>query len=242
MSNQIEIKIEAKKLTPEKFLEAVEAFFALIQGVAKNTTKNPVNWTVKVDTGSEIVRAFVENPSVESTQAIDNICGGMRSLRSGIKIVPHGFTQNEVRATRKLVSIIDGADVQSVSMKNGSIAEDLPQNIISIADAILTRESHIAFGSVEGRIVNLSVRHAFCCTIYEPLYRRDITCNIQKSEAQKEVFKAMEKKSKVIAGGLIHYAKEGYPVNIAADTIEIFPDESTLPSLKEIQAIYQLYK
>jgi hypothetical protein len=242
MSNQIEIKIEAKKLTPEKFLEAVESFFGLIQGVAKNIAQKPVNWTVEVDKGSAVVRARVENPSVESEQSIVAVCSGMRSLRSGVKIIPHGFTQNEVRASKKLVSVIDGTDVQSVSMKNGSLSEDLPVIIIVIADAILFGQSHIAFGSIEGKIVNLSVRHAFCCTIYEPLYRRDITCNIQKPEAQKEVFKAMEKKSKVIAGGLIHYAKEGYPMNIAADTIEIFPDESTLPSLKEIQAIYQLYK
>jgi hypothetical protein len=242
MSDQIEIKIEAKKLTPERFLEAVESFFALIQGVAKNVSTKSVNWIVEVDKGSAVVRARVENPSVESGESIDAVCSGVRSLRSGVKLIPRWFTPDEVRASKKLASLIDGTDVQSVTIKNGSIPEDVPQTIVLTADAILFGESHIAFGSIEGKIVSLSVRHAFCCTIYEPIHRREITCYLPTPELQEEAMNSIKNRARVLAGGLIHYAKEGYPVNISADTIQAFPDESKLPSVREVQEIYKLYK
>src|ERR1700733_1488607 len=107
MSDHIEIKIEGKKLTPERFLEAVQSFFALIQGVTKNVAKNPVNWTVEVEKGSTVVRARVENPTPESDQSIVAICPAVNSLRTGIKTIPYGFTKDEVRAAKKLATLND---------------------------------------------------------------------------------------------------------------------------------------
>jgi hypothetical protein len=45
-----------------------------------------------------------------------------------------------------------------------------------------------------------------------------------------------------LAGGLIHYAKEGHPVSITVDSIRLFPPDSELPNVEEIQEIYKLYK
>ena len=45
-----------------------------------------------------------------------------------------------------------------------------------------------------------------------------------------------------MAKGLIHYAKEGHAVNITVDDIRIFPPDSDLPTLEDVQAIYKLYK
>ena len=172
MNDQIEIKIEGKKLTPEKFIEAAKSFFDLIEGVAKNVASKPVNWAVELDKGSAIIRARVQNPSNESGQAIDAICRGVRSLRSGIKTIPHGFTKEEISASRKLTAIIDGEGVKSVSIKNGSAPEDFLQTIIATADAILSGETYTAFGSIEGTLDSLSIRHGFSCSVYEPRLKR----------------------------------------------------------------------
>jgi hypothetical protein len=237
MNDKIEIKIEAKKLTPEKFIEAVKAFFALIEGVANNVAQKPVNWAVEVDKGSAIVRGRVVNPSVESGQSIDAVCRGVRSLRSGIKTIPHGFTKKEVMASKNLAVLIDGNNVQSISIKNGNAPEDLPQTIIATAEAILSGENHTAFGSVEGKIDSLSDRHGFSCSVYEPFLRREITCYFPKPEIEQEAIKGFRKR--VLAGGLIRYAKEGYPTSIVVDTIRIFPDESELPTIEEVQALFK---
>ncbi|MGH7976828.1 MAG: hypothetical protein ACREC8_09205 [Limisphaerales bacterium] len=183
---------------------------------------------------------MVQNPSVESNESIIAVCRGVRSLRSGIKTIPHGFTRNEVRVSRNLAALIDGGHVQTISIKNGSDAEDLPQTIIPIADSILSGETHIAFGSVEGKIDSLSDKHGFSCSVFEPLMRREITCYFEKQEVIEDAIKGFGKR--VLAGGLIRYAKEGHPTSIVVDTIRIFPEESELPTVEEVQAVYKLYK
>jgi hypothetical protein len=237
MSNQIEIKIDGKKLTPEKFLEAAKSFFDLIGGVAKNVAAKPVNWAVESDKGSTIIRTRIQNPSDESRQVIHAICRGVRSLRSGNKTIPHGFTKNEIVASRRLTAIIDGDGVKSVSIKNGSAPEDLLETIIATADSILSGETSTAFGSIEGTLDSLSMRHGFSCSVYEPRLQREIICYFQKTEVEQEAYRGFGKR--VLAGGLIRYAKEGYPTSISVDTIRIFPDESELPTIEEVQALFR---
>jgi hypothetical protein len=237
MSDQIEIKIDGKKLTPEKFIEAAKSFFDLIEGVAKNVTSEPIKWGVELDKGSAIIRAVVKNPSRASSLATDVICKGVRSLRSGVRTLPPGFTKTEVVATRRLAAIIDGGDVKSVSIKNGSAPEDLPQSVIVTADAILSGEATTAFGSIEGIVDSMSVKHGFICSIQDSAYRREITCYFSKDEVAKEARRGFEKR--VMASGLIRYAREGHPTSIVVDAIRIFPEESELPTIEEVQALFK---
>ena len=237
MSNQIEIKIDGKKLTPDKFMEAAKSFFELIEGVAKNVTTTPIKWGVQLDKGSAIIRAVVQNPSEASSRATDAICKGVRSLRSGIRTIPPGFSKAEVTAARRLAAIIDGGDVQSISIKNGSAPEDLMQTVVTTADAILMGEATTAFGSIEGIIDSMSVKHGFCCSIQDVTYRREITCYFLKDEVAQEAKKGFEKR--VLASGLIRYAREGHPTSISVNTIRIFPEESELPTIEEVQALFK---
>lgn len=236
MSNQIEIRIEGK-LTPEKFIEAVQSFFVLIEGVAKNVVNSPVNWLVEVDKGSKIVRALVDNPSLESGKAVDAICRGVRSLRSGNRIIPYGFTKREVLASKNLAALNDGDCVQSIFIQNGGEAEGVPLAIVETAEAILSGEAYTAFGSIEGKIDSLSDKQGFICSITDPIYHREITCYFQKDEVAEEAYRGFRKR--VLAGGMIRYAKEGHPTSIVVDTIRIFPEESELPTIEEVQAIFK---
>ncbi len=242
MSDRIEIKITGRKLTPEKFIEAVESFFDLIRGVAKNVAANPVSWVVEVEKGSAIVRGRVENATPEAEESIDLVVRGVHALKHGTKTIPHGFTKEEVRAVRKLAHLKNGNEIESAFIHNGGMPEDLSDTIIATADAILAGESHVAFGSVEGTIGSMSAKQAFCCMIDEPIYRREITCYLLKEELQEQAIEGFRRRAIVLVSGLIHYAREGYPVSISADTVRIFPSESELPSIEEIQAIYQQYK
>lgn len=241
MSNQIEIKIEGRKLTPEKFLKAAQAFFDLIQGVAKNVVSIPVSWIAEVDKGSNVIRGRIENPTAESQKAIDLICRGVHALRTGVKAIPPGFTRQEVGACKILAELTDESDIRSISIsiRNGGASEELSKSAVSAADAILSGENYTAFGSIEGRIDSLSDRRGFSCSVYEPHLQREITCYFQKNEVQEEAIKGFRKR--VLAGGLIRYAKEGHPTSIVVDTIRIFPEESELPTVEEVQAIFKEY-
>jgi hypothetical protein len=237
MSNQLEIKIDGKKLTPERFLEAAKSFFALVEGVASNLVTKPVNWIVEVDKGSTIFRMRPDNPTDESDRAVHAICKGVRSMRSGVKTIPYGFTKKEVQASRNLAALIDGTDVKSIAIKNGSAPEDFMQTVVTTADAILTGEATTAFGSIEGIIDSMSVKHGFCCSITDSAYKREITCYFPKDEAANEAKKGFEKR--VMASGLIRYAREGHPTSISVNSIRIFPEESELPTIEEVQALFK---
>ncbi len=237
MSNQIEVKIDGKKLTPEKFIEAAKSFFDLIEGVSKNITNEPIKWGVQLDKGSAIIRAIDLNPTEASRRTTAAICKGVRSLRSGIRTIPPGFSKTEVSAARRLAAIIDGGDVKTVSIKNGGAPEDFIQSVVSTADAILSGEATTAFGSVEGIIDSMSVKHGFCCSIQDATYKREITCYFQKDDVAKEAKKGFEKR--VMASGLIRYAREGHPTSISVNSIRIFPEESELPTIEEIQALFK---
>jgi hypothetical protein len=229
----------AKKLTPDKFLAGARDFFALVEGVAKNVTSAAISWKVGVDRGSDVVRMYVENPSAESEKVLDTVSQGVRALRNRARTIP-GFGMNELWAARRLAKIADGEFVQFVSIQNGSAPEELEKNVVETADAILAGESQIAFGGIEGEIVSLSSRHGFICVIYDPIQRREVTCYLQTKEAQQDALNGYTKR--VLASGLIHYAKEGHAVSVTVDSITVFPSDDDLPTIEDVQAVYELYK
>jgi hypothetical protein len=237
VSDQIEIKISATDLTPESFLKAAESFLDIVRGVGHNVSEVPIDWRVEVAEGSAILRARVGNPSPETSRSVEAIYRGMRSLKPGAKSVPFGFTQKEIRSAKALATLIDGNKVQSISFKNGGDFEDFPKGVMSVADSLLSGETHSAFGSVEGKIDSLSDKQAFSCSVFDPIFNREITCYFQKPDVQEEAVKGFRKR--VLASGLVRYAKEGYPTSIVVDAIRIFPDESELPSIEEIRALFK---
>lgn len=236
MGDQIEIKIDGEKLRPEKFLEAAKSFFDLIQGVAKNVSEKAIDWTIAVDKGSAILRATVENPTPKSKEAIQVICRGIRSLRSGIRAIPNGFTRDEIRAAKNLAALVDSRDIRSIFLKDGDLPEEISPNVLEVADSILSGETHQAFGSLEGKIDSLSDKHGFSCSIYVPQLGREVVCYFSKDDIQEEAIKGFRKR--VLVGGLIRYAKEGHPTSVVVDTVRIFPEESELPTIEEVQSLF----
>jgi hypothetical protein len=240
MSSQIELKIDGRRLTPEKFLSGASEFIALVQGVTKNVTTTQIEWVVELDKGSAIVRMRAENPSQESEKSVDAICQGVRALRNGVKTIPFGFKRENITSAKIIAALNDGQEIQNVFIQDGGSPEPVPHGIVQTADAILEGHAHAAFGSIEGRIVSLSAKHGYVCVIDDPVRRREVTCYLQSPQAQKQAIEGYTKR--VMAKGLIHYAKEGYAVNITVDDIRIFPPDSDLPTLKDVQEIYKLYK
>src|ERR1043166_3243964 len=231
MSNSIEIKIDGTRLTPEKFLSAVTEFLALVQGVAKNVAPEPIAWVVAVEHGSTVVRMIPEHPTTHSKQAIDVVCQGIRALRNGVRTMPYGFKRENVASARIIAAIVDGTEVREVTIRNGSAPENVPRSIVKVAEMILDGQNHIAFGSIEGKVVSLSAKHGYVCVIDDPTELREITCYLQTKEAQQKAVEGYTKR--VMASGLIHYAKEGHPVSITVDEIRIFPPDSELPTLSD---------
>ncbi len=132
------------------------------------------------------------------------------------------------------------ASIVVPTFHDGATPEAMPNTIVEVADAILEGQPRTAFGSVEGDIVSLSAKHGYICVIDDPIQHREITCYLQSDVAQKKAIEGYTKR--VLAKGLLHYAKEGHAISITVDDIRIFPPDSEVPTIEEIQAIYRSYK
>jgi hypothetical protein len=234
MSNQIEIKIEGRKLTAEKFRSAVGAFFDLIENVSAELGKPKMEWLVEVDHGSAIIRAHAEFGD-EITAAIGK---GIESLQSGSREYPQFFNHEAISAARDLGRLIDveGEYVSSVYLRNGSAPVEITSQISATADDLLGSK-HEEMGSVEGKIEIISDRKGFKCSIFDPLYDRSIVCHFDNTEVEDKAYRAFKKRA--LARGIVRYDRKGIPVNIAVDDIRVFAEESQLPSVEQAQAAYQ---
>jgi hypothetical protein len=157
----------------------------------------------------------------------------------GNRAIPACFTNEEIKAAKRLADLIDGETIQAISIKNGSEPELLSEKTSESADAILTGEIYQAFGSIEGKVDSLSDKASLICSITDPIYGREITCYFTNNEASEEAVKGFRKR--VLAAGLIRYGKDGRPTSISVHKVEIFPDESDLPTVEQIQEIYSQY-
>ena len=243
MSDTIEIKIDAPKLTPDKFQKAVNEFFALLKGVTKNVTgeSKPEDWIIAVRASSQVVSARTESQS--KALVPDAMERGILSLMAGVQTIPPHFTKDDVISARNLAALVDddGKIVRSITIQNGGAPIILSSEIVKTADAILAGEKQIAFGSVEGLIESLHRKEGqpITSTIKDPIHGRSINCTFTAPECEDSAFEAFKKASRVLFSGLIHYNKEGEPVRIDVNFVRIFPPENELPTLEEIHAFWK---
>jgi hypothetical protein len=235
MTNQIEIKIEGRKLTADKFRSAVSAFFDLLESVSKEVCagREKVEWLVEVDHGSAIIRARADSGQ-KITEAVQN---GLVLLQAGKREYPIFFNHDAVSAARDLGKLADadGEYISSVFVKNGSAPIEITSQTSATADDLLGSK-HEAIGSVEGKIEIISDRKGFKCSILDPLYERSVICYFDNPEIEEKAYRAFKKRA--LARGLVRYDRNGKPVNIVVEDIREFPDELQLPTIEQVQAAY----
>jgi hypothetical protein len=243
MSDTIEIKIDAPKLTPDKFQKAVNEFFALLKGVTKNVTgdSKPEDWIIAVRASSQVVSARTESQS--KALVTDAMSRGFLSLMAGVQTIPPHFTKEDVISARNLAALVDddGKIVRNIFIQNGGAPIRLSNDIIKTADAILAGEKQIAFGSVEGVLESLHRKEnqPLTSTIKDPIHGRSIVSTFTTPECEEKAFEAFKDVSRVLFSGLIHYNKEGEAVRIDVSFVRIFPPESELPTLEEIHKFWK---
>jgi len=240
MNHQLEIKIDAPRLTADKFQEAVHKFVTLLKGVAKNATGKyaPEDWGIEVAGGGAVMT--VRTDSQENARTTDAIACGFRSLMIGLQTIPKYFTKDEVEAARDIASLIDadGRFVKAIYIQNGGAPIGISPQVVKTADLILTGEKQTAFGAMEGMIESLQRKedHPITCTVKDAIHDRSILCTFNTPECEEEAFQAFKLARRVLVWGLISYTKERYPVRIDSNLIRAFPPESDLPTLEEIHA------
>lgn len=241
-SETIELKIEAPRLTDDRFERAVSAFFDLLHSVTDNVVgrERAVRWIVEVESGSAIVRARPEADAEAWAlvpSSIEAICGGIVALANRANSAPPYFTNVSLKAARSLASVRDpgGEYVSGVSLRNGSLPIDVTSEIVSVVDEILG-EKYEALGSVEGTLQTISERHGFRLAVYDIIFDQPVICFPKDEEVKNDAMRAFGKR--VIVAGEVRYRKDGMPSSVLVESIQTFLDDDDLPTAQDIQRIY----
>ena len=98
------------------------------------------------------------------------------------------------------------------------------------------RTEYIDFGTIEGRLEMIQEGYSggLQFQIRDTMLRQKVRCYFP-DDILHEVFETFRKRVEV--SGVIHYRKNGTPVSINVERIEALPDDSELPTARDVRGI-----
>ncbi|MCX5636156.1 MAG: hypothetical protein NTX52_00480 [Planctomycetota bacterium] len=239
MNKSIVLEIEGPRIAADKFSRGVRTFFDLIEDIAMNVSgkRKSIEWLISVKQGSVAICATAE--SLNGSQEIVNRT--IQAIDNGIKAVgrrakrPAYFSDNALKKLYELGNItgIDEEGIHHIRIKIDKKINELAPSSVSHIDEILGTPNR-AYGTIEGKLQVLSVRNRLNFRVYESLTDKPVTCYFG-DEIFSDVIAAIGKR--VSAYGLISYRRNGEPVNVEIEELDVFPPEEKLPSWEDMIGI-----
>lgn len=228
--------------SPADFLAAARAWFGLVQDVAQSVTEDgrPIQWAVHVREGSNLLalvpKEDVPPEVVRSTRAMT--ARGIRSVASG-KIDASGFSPTALTHLRTL------ADLTVPNGKPGLVVRAwIDHKAMEVTPTIANviqedeRASYKDIGTVEGRLETIQEkRHGLQFEVRDALLHQTVRCHFEEALLPK-AFKLFRKRVEV--AGLIKYRRNGTPVSIDVASVEELPDDSKLPTVKDVRGLLRV--
>lgn len=243
--NEITLMLDGPKVTFNKFVDGINAFFRLINDVTEEITqkKHSVEWIASVKSGSNLVIATPEITD-ENARYIPEI---QKTIKDGIEFTEKGangrpthFSDEALQATKILAGLVDAKkeDVETVQIFLDSSVENLSTNSVERINDILDGK-HEAIGSVEGKVQILDARHGIQCAVYDELTNQKVICKIhpEHTDLEQKLVAAFTKR--VAVYGLVKYRKDGTPINILVDEIRVFKSPDQLPPFDKLQGLFK---
>jgi hypothetical protein len=163
-------------------------------------------------------------------QVAQQIRQGIRAIHSHCEERPEGFTDNALRALRRVATLSGRKYRVSVSAGQGSgEAVWLDENIVTQVDAWL-RGQRDAVGSVEGTLEIISIHTRPRFTIYWRGGTR-IECQFPE-EMLPDVAASLGKRVRI--RGHIWYRRDGQPATVEALSLRRLPPLPELPAVEEM--------
>lgn len=231
-------------LPAELFLRAARDLLTVAEEVSRRLPPNEAQWhlaSLNFDGPSPLDAARLpeHGPHPIADLLIAPAAGSdaARQIREGIRAIhgrceerPNGFTDNALRALRR-VAVMSGRKYRvSVSAGQGTgEAIWLDENIVAQVDSWL-RGQRDAVGSVEGTLEIISIHTRPRFTIYWRGGTR-IECQFPE-EMLPEVAAALGKR--VCIRGHIWYRRDGQPATVEAVSLRRLPGLPDLPAVEEM--------
>ncbi|MDZ4258599.1 MAG: hypothetical protein U0974_12335 [Gemmatimonadales bacterium] len=228
--------------SPAEFLSAARAWFRLVQEVARSVTADrvPIQWVVHVREGSNLLAMVPHEATppdlVRSTRAMT--AKGLRSVARG-KIDASGFTPAAITHLRELADLTtpDGEPGLKVRAWIDREPLDVTPRIASVLHED-DRAGYKDIGTVEGRLETILERHTgLQFEVRDALLRQTVRCHFTE-EMLPKAFKLFRKRVEV--AGLIKYRRNGTPVSVDVATVDQLPDDSKLPTVKDVRGLLKV--
>lgn len=235
---RITLNVDGPRVTAEKFAQAVNAFFDLLDEVSQTMTGSgkAVRWIISIEHGSNLLHARPEVKEGRGVQPATLV----RTISRGVGLMgkraqrPKYFSDFALRLTRDLASVPDGEDVEVTQIKTVpsekvTISKKTAENI-----SRLLGEDVQEYGTIEGRLLTLSQRHSPHFAVYDPLTDQPIRCNVKDDQLER-AWRAFGRR--VAVSGIIRYRKNGTPVSIEAEELFVYPSDDDLPDADAVYGI-----
>ncbi|MFQ5990821.1 MAG: hypothetical protein ACE5NA_00150 [Nitrospiraceae bacterium] len=174
-----------RRIPAEQFMEAVEAFLDVTQEVTREITGKPnrIRWLVSVEKGSAVLRwhSQPEAPRVPVAEVTEAVESGFKLLafkqKKGKRVArPSHFNDEALRSARKIARLVPkGREIQvRRSRRRARVTATTVANINAIIEA-----QPVEIGSVEGRLLMMSLRGTPHFGVWDVLTDRQIECRLK---------------------------------------------------------------
>ncbi|WP_417733332.1 hypothetical protein [Roseovarius sp.] len=225
-------------LSPEEFVAAVRNFMGYVAEItdAQKGDGADVSWTVRVREGSALVGVEPNAGAPQSRLAmIYNMAGyGPLALARG-DIAGAGLSEkaiNHLKSLSDLVSKHKNGKGVNLWVKKKPVG-------IGVGIAKIIREDwetdYHDFGTIEGRLEAIQdASGSLKIRVKDFLYPKAINCIVPERMID-HVLGSFRKRVEI--EGRIHYRRDGTPISIEAQVIDVLPEDSELPTADEVRGI-----
>lgn len=225
-------------LAPEEFVAAVRNFIGYVTEIteAQKGDGADVTWTVKVREGSALV-GVEPNPTAPSSRLsmiYRQATHGLSALDSG-DIAGSGLSE---KAVGHLKGLSDLAAKQGVKR---SVNLWVKRQSVTIGGNISRKiredweSDYYDNGTIEGRLEAIQdANGSIKIRVKDFLFPRAINCVVPEKMID-QVLNSFRRRVEI--EGKIHYRKNGTPISIEAETIDVLPEDDELPDADDVRGI-----
>ncbi len=225
-------------LSPKDFLAAARYFMGYVEEIteAQKGDGADVSWTVRVREGSALLGVEPNQSASESKLAMiyDQAESGAVALARG-DITGAGLSNKAIRHLKNLSDLTakhrNGKGVNLwIKKKPVGIGVGIAKFVQEDWDT-----DYHDFGTIEGRLeAIMGAAGSLKIRVKDFLYPKAINCVVPETMIQ-SVLNSFRRRVEI--EGRIHYRKDGTPISIEAQVIEVLPEDSELPSAADVRGI-----
>ncbi len=234
------IRISSEYFPVTDFLKSVQSFYGFVKSVADEVVVNS-SWNIKAKEGSNYV-CLAHNPETISKSQLKIVKTRVKQSFSAIgkgSEIPNELSDKALRHVHNLALISERNQKSNtkvhilVDKRQMGLTHKFCINSGKLIEIVFRED----YGSIEGKLKLVSSVDGITIVVYDSLWNKAVKCHVDRALLN-DAIKNFEKRVEVI--GKIQYDKNGIPLFVNAEQIRAFPDDSHIPSYKEVRGILKV--